>query len=186
MKVRNISRLFWPKGMELSRDLQSGEEGVVLAEAENNDRLRNAIASGVLEIVTEVTHIQTSAGIVQIVQGDDPFESSIGQEAINPAMAETKRGAVRRLTEAEASKVAKEVSTEKSEIDGFKHRKGGAKVKFVKEMTDVKALRQVLSLSKGAKVLAAAQARIEELSNVAKAPEEMIQSVPAPEDNNDS
>lgn len=172
MKVRNKGRIVWPKGMELDKDLPTGAEGAVLPDAESNDRLRNAIDSGVLEVVTaELTHVITPGGIVQTVVGDEPFKSLTGSnEAIGPR----KSGEVRRSAATSTEVAELQEQEQLSELAEFKRRKGGAKVKYVKQMRDLSALRAVLGLSKGAKVLAAAQARIEELVGAAKPPEELL------------
>lgn len=171
MKVKNEGRIVWPKGVELTKDLQPGEEGTVLAEAEDSERVQRAIASGALSVVSEVKHVVTPAGIVATVDGDSSYNQLTGSPASGPE--DTRRIRRSNVTAAEAKKLAQQEEP-LTELEEFKRRKGGAKVKYIEEMTNVDDLREVLNISKGEKVLAAAEARIRELSGVPEVLEESL------------
>jgi len=194
MKVRNNGRIVFPKGVELDRDIQPGEVTAVKQGLEQSERVVNALQSGSLIAIT-VDNMKTEAGTVAIQPGDTSPLSEFGealplpkrvveqqrkheewakqqeQEVIEPS--EDLVGEVstsKLLTDEHLTTLLNDpkIETEEPAIDElaeFQRRNGGARAKYVQQMTDVKALRTALGLLKGGKTRAAIEARIGELCN---------------------
>lgn len=167
MRVKNVGRILFPKAVELERDIYPGESSAVVLGAEHNQRLSNAISSGILEVAVEVPNantppseykgatknVQIQGGNISVPEGNDPNSTTdFGSPAVGPSFIR------------ESFPPAAIASTKpRDEFEEFSHRKGGSKAKFIEQMNDLNALRKALAATKGAKIKAALEARISTL-----------------------
>lgn len=166
MKVKNVRNIMFAKGLELEKDLQPGDVGMVKMGYEQSERIVHAVQSGALQTLPDTTQVGDS--VIHTPTPDDGFTRLVGSVHIGPQDAKNatvKNTAVTNKGESMSPDPGDVASNEYAEqqLAEFKRLRGHAKVKFAGQLTDTRVVREALSITKKGKTKQALEARLEEL-----------------------